>query len=133
MKITNISIRNFRSIRSAEIDCANFNIFVGQNNAGKTNLFEAIEWFFNPKSFRGDLNDLRFQRKPKNNIEVSISFSGAQAGARKMKHEKNRDKILNILEDSDEVTLYCGVVILRIVWSISMERKRIPAPALIPH
>lgn len=105
MKITKISIRNFRSIRSADIDCTNFNIFVGQNNAGKTNLFEAIEWFFNGTSRQANLSDLRFQRRPENKMEVSITFEGAQEGVRKMKHEGNRKKLLNTLGESDEVTI----------------------------
>ena len=43
MRIKNIQIRNFRSIKHAEIESADFNVFVGQNNHGKTNIFEAIE------------------------------------------------------------------------------------------
>lgn len=47
MKISRFLIKNFRSIEEASFNCTDFNIFVGQNNAGKTNFFEAVDWFFN--------------------------------------------------------------------------------------
>ena len=46
MKILQITIINFRSIEKAEIKANEFNVFVGQNNHGKTNIFEAVEWFY---------------------------------------------------------------------------------------
>ena len=44
MKIKSILVKNFKSIREAYINTSSFNVFVGQNNHGKTNLFQAIEW-----------------------------------------------------------------------------------------
>ena len=42
-KITNIEIKNFKSIRHAEIkDCRRINIFVGSPNVGKSNILEAL-------------------------------------------------------------------------------------------
>lgn len=62
MKIKRIKIENFRSIESSEFCTNDFNIFVGQNNCGKTNFFEAIQFFFNGISRGGSLNQLRFKR-----------------------------------------------------------------------
>jgi AAA15 family ATPase/GTPase len=47
MKIREIRIENFRSIKRTDFKTSDFNIFVGQNNCGKTNFFEALEFFFN--------------------------------------------------------------------------------------
>ena len=47
MKITRIKIENFRSIKNTEFNTTDFNIAVGQNNCGKTNFFEAIQFLFN--------------------------------------------------------------------------------------
>lgn len=44
--IKTIQIKNFRSIRTAKIDCRNMNIFVGQNDVGKSNP----ELFIAPKT-----------------------------------------------------------------------------------
>lgn len=102
MQIKSISVQNFRSIRNATFECRCFNIFVGPNNAGKTNLFEAIEWFFNGK---GNLSEIAYLQDPNNEVVVSITFSNAQDGANKMKAEANRTKILTALGGADEVTI----------------------------
>jgi len=105
MKISRIKIENFRSIKSTEFTTDNFNIVVGQNNCGKTNFFEAIEFFFNGAGRSGLTNDLKFKRQSDLEILVEIEFSGAQDGAAKMQHEGNRTKIQNVLGESDSVTL----------------------------
>ena len=45
-KITNIEIKNFKSIRQAEIkDCRRINVFIGYPNVGKSNILEALSLF----------------------------------------------------------------------------------------
>ena len=48
--IKTIQIKNFRSIRTAKIDCRNMNILVGQNDVGKSNVLKALNLFFNGKT-----------------------------------------------------------------------------------
>jgi len=105
MRISKIAIRNFRSIVEADIGCSNFNIFVGQNNCGKTNFFEAVEWFFNGTGRSVNINDLRFERNPSNDFSVSITFEDAQSGAAKMKNEKNRTSVQKALGESNTITI----------------------------
>ncbi len=50
MKIKSIKVKNFKSLREVEVDAASFNVVVGQNNHGKTNLFQAVEWFYTGKT-----------------------------------------------------------------------------------
>jgi predicted ATP-dependent endonuclease of OLD family len=102
MKISKIKIENFRSIKAASFNCNDLNLFVGQNNAGKTNLFEAIDWFY---SFKGDMSELSFNRDVQNKVLVEITFSDAQDGVDKMRNEKNQTSIRNILQDSNEITI----------------------------
>jgi len=40
--IPNISIRNFKTIKELHFDCKRVNLFIGDANTGKSNLFEAI-------------------------------------------------------------------------------------------
>lgn len=47
MSITAISIRNFRSIASLNENLGELNIFVGQNDEGKSNVLRALDLFFN--------------------------------------------------------------------------------------
>lgn len=103
MKITRIKIENFRSIKATEFKTTEFNIFVGQNNCGKTNFFEAIEFFFNGIGKGVNIEDLKFMRIPENEILVEIEFDGAIVGASKMVNAANKTKIENALNGSDSV------------------------------
>ncbi len=40
--ITKLSIANFKSIKQLDIDCKKVNVFVGEPNAGKSNILEAL-------------------------------------------------------------------------------------------
>jgi len=103
MKITNIKIENFRSIKRTDFATTDFNICVGQNNCGKTNFFEAIEFFFNGIGRGGSVEDLKFKRETANEIIVEVSFSGAIAGAAQMQNQANKTKIELALNGSDTV------------------------------
>jgi putative ATP-dependent endonuclease of OLD family len=103
MKISRVKIENFRSLKSAEFITSDFNIFVGQNNCGKTNFFEAIEFFFNGVGRGTNLDELKFKRNPQNEILVEIEFEEAQDGADKMQNAGNQTKIKNALDGSDSV------------------------------
>lgn len=40
--IENLSIKNFKSIKSLSTDCKRINLFIGEPNAGKSNILEAL-------------------------------------------------------------------------------------------
>lgn len=105
MKISKIKIENFRSIETTSFDTTDFNICVGQNNCGKTNFFEAIEFFFNGIGRGGNVNDLKFKREPDREIIVELTFSGALHGAAQMQNAGNKTKIENVLDGNDIVTV----------------------------
>lgn len=105
MRISGIRIHNFRSIKEADIAPADFNVFVGQNNHGKTNLFEAMEWFFEGIKKGQDIRDLVFGKDGALEMFVEVRFTGALDGAAKMKNESNRTKMLDLLGDHDDVAV----------------------------
>ena len=80
-----------------------FNIFVGQNNCGKTNLFEALEFFFN--GYKGDIRELIFKRSSDLEMSVEIEFSDIQDGLSKMQNEKNKTTLSSKLGDADTVCI----------------------------
>ncbi len=106
MKIKRIKIENFRSIKKTEFNTSDFNIAVGQNNCGKTNFFEAIQFFYNGLGRGQNITELKYKRIPENEILVELEFSGAQQGAENMQNQTNKTKILNALDDSDTVTIF---------------------------
>ena len=81
--ITSISIRNFRSIEKEEFDCNWITTFVGENDAGKSNVLRALNLFFNgytdpgvPFNFHRDFNNFATtRRQTAKQIEITVTFS----------------------------------------------------------
>lgn len=46
MKIKNLEISNWRSIKSLHLELQDLAIFIGQNNNGKSNILNALLFFF---------------------------------------------------------------------------------------
>ncbi|MDX3670535.1 ATP-dependent endonuclease [Streptomyces europaeiscabiei] len=69
MQITKISIQNFRGIRELSIPMANFSCVIGENNAGKSSILQALDIFFNNPGLR----DSDFYRKEET-IRVEVTF-----------------------------------------------------------
>ena len=51
MNICKIDVSNFRGIKNASILVSKNAVFVGDNNSGKSTLFEAIDWPIRNKEF----------------------------------------------------------------------------------
>jgi putative ATP-dependent endonuclease of the OLD family len=101
MRITKITIRNFRSIKEAELTPTSFNVFAGQNNHGKTNFFEAVEWFYNGG---GDVGQIAFKRNPiENAVSVEIEYTGIQAGIEAVKNEGTKEKFRKFADGRDVI------------------------------
>jgi recombinational DNA repair ATPase RecF len=99
MKISKIIVTNFRSIQRVEIEASAFNVLVGQNNHGKTNFFDAIQWFYTGS---GDLSALKNSAAGADDeISVELEFSGVQEGLDQITHADNQTKLRNILGESD--------------------------------
>ena len=105
MRIAHLRLANFRSVVEAAFHATAFNIFVGQNNHGKTNIFEAVEWFFEGPKKGQDVADLIFARDATRDMFVELRFDGALDGARAMKNESNKTKMLGVLGECDSVTV----------------------------
>lgn len=57
--IKSIRIKNFRSIRNELIEAKNMDIFVGLNDAGKSNVLKALNLFFNGQIDYGVMFDFK--------------------------------------------------------------------------
>lgn len=100
MRITKIAIENFRSIEHAEITPTEFNILVGQNNHGKTNFFEAIEWFYNGS---GDLGEIVYRRDPNKDVSVELEYVDIQSGIEAVKNEKTKESFRKFAGDRNVI------------------------------
>ncbi len=98
MKISKIVVENYRSIEKVEVEPSKFSIFIGQNNHGKTNFFEAIEWFYNAKSSD---DEEHCQKNTGNKISVEIQFDDVtDSDIDKLTTEASKTKIRNVLDGS---------------------------------
>lgn len=103
MKISKITISNFRSIEKVDNLSLNaFNVFVGQNNHGKTNFFEAVEWFFTPS---GNLEDICFMRDPTKEVCVELEFLGFQKALNLVTNDKQKKILSGIFETDDKIII----------------------------
>ncbi len=91
MYLSNIDIKNFRSLRELRLDLQpGFNALVGRNNTGKTNLLEAIRHALGPAASRGDslwLERDDFYRAAATvdhepTMSITLTFSGLSEGQR---------------------------------------------------
>ena len=80
IKIASIRIKNFRSIRNETITAKDFNIFVGLNDAGKSNVLKALNLFFTGEtdygkkfSFENDFSYL-FPKTSHSTKEIRITI-----------------------------------------------------------
>ncbi|RLF97843.1 MAG: hypothetical protein DRN49_06850 [Thaumarchaeota archaeon] len=78
--IKTLSIRNFKSIRSLDLECSRINVFIGEPNTGKSNILEAIG-FLSYLGHGGNIHDfIRFETMPniffnmilENDVEVKL-------------------------------------------------------------
>jgi predicted ATP-dependent endonuclease of OLD family len=73
MKISHISIRNFRTFREFDADFRDYNVIIGPNNTGKSNLLHAIDTFYTNKASIEDFKK-NGSANP-NNQEFSITLT----------------------------------------------------------
>jgi putative ATP-dependent endonuclease of the OLD family len=77
MKITAILIENYKSIKRLELRPGKgLNALIGANSAGKSNVFEAINWLLGPgyPSFNATKKEDRFLGEESNRIRIRLEF-----------------------------------------------------------
>ena len=55
MKVSKLKIKNFRGIKSAELLFPDHVVLIGDNNTGKSTIFEAIDLALGPRGFARNL------------------------------------------------------------------------------
>ncbi len=74
MKITNISIEHFRSIKKCQLRLGEITTVVGENNAGKTALLRALNSIFNWEDEERFFDDNTHQYAPRTVTKIQLTF-----------------------------------------------------------
>ncbi|MDR3571713.1 MAG: AAA family ATPase [Candidatus Pacebacteria bacterium] len=95
MKLTKITITNFKGLASAEFDLTNFACLVGENNAGKSSILQAIVFSLN----RPPQLPIELHYDADSPIIFSLDFDGVTADHLNRLVEEHRAKIADLVSD----------------------------------
>lgn len=93
-KLSRVTIRNYKSCKETNIQLQNYAIMVGYNNAGKSNILEAINWFLNPSG----LDESCFNDKEKA-VEIEGLIEGINEEILDQLDEKHKERIYKYVND----------------------------------
>lgn len=77
MKISKVSIKNFRSIKEISFEAKDLSLFIGNNGTGKTSIIEAINFALSPYFLSGRIKHTDFYNGADDSIIIKIEFDSA--------------------------------------------------------
>ncbi|MFJ4228124.1 ATP-dependent nuclease [Paenarthrobacter nicotinovorans] len=94
MKISHVSVRNYRSLERLELPVSDYTALIGANGAGKSSVLYALEWFFSGQGL--DVSDVHGQSStsepsaetqteegiPASAVSITVTFSELSAADR---------------------------------------------------
>lgn len=93
-RISNIKIENYKSIQEIELSLAAYTPLVGYNNAGKTNILQALSWVIKKSSLQAsDFFDSASQ------VVVTAEISGIDAAVLDGLEQNHRNRIEPLVVD----------------------------------
>ncbi|CAA9203252.1 hypothetical protein FLA105534_04522 [Flavobacterium bizetiae] len=99
MYVSSVKIKNYRGIKSDELDASLFICIIGENNAGKSTILLATSLFFSGSSL--SKSDFFNEEEA---IEIELTFSDVKEGDINRLSPDHRDRIKEIIID-DKLTL----------------------------
>lgn len=93
-RLSEVTIRNFKSVKDLTLQLNDYTPLIGQNNVGKSNVLEAIEWFLGNHGLdEGDFNDINKE------IEVIGKIEGIDKSIFTSLDEKHQKQIEKYITD----------------------------------
>ncbi len=75
MPLTRVKIENFKSIKHCDISLSALNVFIGENGTGKTNILDAINYFYrNLTENRAERNVFDENNSYSNEVKITLFF-----------------------------------------------------------
>lgn len=97
MKISRIEVKNFKSIEEYDFPIKDLNVFIGRNNHGKTNFFDALDWFDSGKT----VNSYYRNYITNNPIVVRVHFEDVQETLKSLPDGAYKTAMMNVLGEND--------------------------------
>lgn len=104
MKINNVHIHNFRSIKDVEFNVSNYTVLLGANNAGKTNILTALRVFYEDIKFDESNDFPKFETDDKESwIELEYELTNDEYNTLKEEYRgpNNTLKVRKYLKSED--------------------------------
>ena len=104
MKLSKLSVRNFRSLKSIDLDFGDYTCLVGANGTGKSSVLKALNLFFcgkpdGPNSLSGVTEEDFYQRNVADPIQVELTFTNlSQEAKRDFSHYVRSDELRVVAE-----------------------------------
>jgi len=97
MKLIEVTIHNIRSVKHSTFELSDYSMLIGENNAGKTNIFMALRLFYeNGVKYRKDVDFPKFANS-KSESWVELAFKVTEREHKTLKDQyKTKERILRV-------------------------------------
>jgi predicted ATP-dependent endonuclease of OLD family len=106
MKIREIALHNYRSIKDAEFYVADYGLLIGGNNSGKTSVLDALRNFYEKDIKFDQLRDFpKFPTDDKQSwVEIEYEMTKEEADSIKVEYRQagNRFRVRKVLHSDDK-------------------------------
>lgn len=114
MRIRSLHVKNFRSIKDAELSLGALTAFVGKNGSGKSNLLNVLDFFYHPPSRLSEADF--FAEDVSQPIEISITYDSLSAAEKTHFSKHCEGDILTVtgvfsFDSSDKAVAYYGTTL----------------------
>ena len=107
MKISEITIHNFRSIKHQTFKLYDYSLLIGSNNSGRTNIIDALRMFYEKDiKFKNDRDFPKFKTDDEESwieIEFILNDDEFENLGDKYKRNGNRLRVRRYFKHSDKV------------------------------
>jgi putative ATP-dependent endonuclease of the OLD family len=98
LRISQLTVKNFRGIKELALPMSSFGCVIGENNAGKSTVLQALDVFFNGPSLKvTDYHDHGTA------LEVEVTFSDIDEADLARLADEHRDRITQVVRDGQLV------------------------------
>ena len=100
MKITNLKIENYKSLKDIDVKLSNFTCIIGENNAGKSTFIQTLLLFLEGKK----LKEENFYDSSKD-ILITVLFEDITENDLKILQESHRERLKKYIKEDGTLSL----------------------------